>query len=132
MNYIDTLFWMFSIMLVTVLAVGFMFYPLWIILHHILSKRLDNILFREPYFQQSELKNYLHWPLSYIKSINYIYLIATPSLAKRKRFKGLNEPLPIGKATVFACRFELFLMLFGASTALVMLLFIAGTSFMLD
>lgn len=78
--------------------------PLWAALHHLLPSRLDPILFRKPFFKTSELLNYKFFPLSLFRSMNYIYLIALPTLAKKKRFKGFHEPLPVGLSTIIMCK----------------------------
>ena len=114
MNETSLVFVIFMIICAIGLGVGVTFYPLWIILHNILVPKLDHILFKEPYFKKSELINYVDWPLSFIKSINYIGLIAFPKLAKRKRFKGFNGQLPVGPILKIVCKFEFSLMLFGA------------------
>lgn len=78
--------------------------PLWAALHLTLLPKLDSILFRKPFFEERELWNYQIFPLSLFRSLNYIYLIALPRLAKKKRFKSFNEPLPVGWPTVAACK----------------------------
>lgn len=88
------------------LLVGVIFYPLWAVLHQILPKKLDRLLFRKPYFKETELINYQFFPMSLIKSINYIYLIAFPRWAKRRRFKSLNSPLPVGKMLKILCKIQ--------------------------
>ena len=88
------------------LLIGAIFYPLWAILHRSLPKKLDNILFRKPYFSDTELVNYQFFPLSLVKSINYIYLIALPRWAKRKRFRGLDVPLPVGTTSRLLCKIQ--------------------------
>lgn len=113
MGNIDTVFLIFIVIMAIGLLIALTLYPLWIVLHQILPKRLDAILFKEPYFQKSELVNYQCWPLSYLKSMNYIYLIAAPSLAKKKRFKGFNEPLPIGPGLRVACKLNFSLLMAG-------------------
>ncbi|MBU3068580.1 hypothetical protein KOI40_02050 [Aestuariicella sp. G3-2] len=61
-------------------------------LHISLCKRLDPLLFKEPYFQQSELGIYNSWPLSIIRSTSYMLLITWPKLVK-KRFNKLNTDI---------------------------------------
>lgn len=68
---------------------------MWYVLHKLLSPRLDPILLREPYFNRAEQINYRFFPLYLVKAINYIYLVAWPTMAKKRRFKGLETPLPI-------------------------------------
>ena len=113
MSEIDPVFLIALILCAIALGLGVTVYPLWIILHNILGPKLDRILFKEPYFRKSELANYVEWPLSFVKSLNYIYLIAAPGWAKRKRFKELKEPLPIGATLKIFCKIEFCLMLFG-------------------
>src|SRR5690606_22456251 len=87
--------------------------PLWFTLHRILSERLDPILLREPYFQKSEQLNCLVWPLSYWKSGIYFTLVAAPNISRRKRFKGLDETLPVGATLTIACKVQFWLMVSG-------------------
>lgn len=61
-------------------------------LHVSLSKRFDLLLFKEPYFKEPELGIYDSWPLSFIKSTNYILLIAWPKLVQ-KRFSKLESDI---------------------------------------
>lgn len=99
------------------MAIGFVLMliilPLWFILHRILSERLDPILLREPYFQKSEQLNCLVWPLSYWKSGIYFTLVAAPNISRRKRFKGLDEALPVGAMLTIACKVQFWLMVSG-------------------
>lgn len=97
-------------MLVGFAAMAIVF-PLWAILHRVLSE-LDGILLREPFFKKSEQLNCQVWPLGYLKTINYIGLIAAPRYAKRVRFKGFDKQLPVSKATVLACKVQFWLMVF--------------------
>lgn len=105
---------MLGLVLISIAAVVIcVVYSLWLVLHRVLTKRLDPILFREPYFQRSELANYLVFPLSALRSFAYIYLIAAPHWAKKKRFKGFNESLPIAKSVQVACKVQFAMMFFG-------------------
>ncbi len=114
MSEVDPVFLIAIILCVIGLGLGATIYPLWIVLHNVLGPKLDHILFKEPYFRKSELANYVSWPLSLVKSVNYIYLIAAPGWAKRKRFKELKEPLPISRSLTVFCKIQFCLMLFGA------------------
>lgn len=102
----NTAFNVFLGIVAAALLIGAIFYPLWAILHKILPKKLDKILFRKPYFKEAELYNYQFFPLSLVKSINYIYLIAFPRWAKRKRFKGLDTSLPVGTTVRILCKIQ--------------------------
>jgi len=92
---IDSLFYAFICLMGLGAFVGLIYFSLWAILHKLLPPKLDPILFKEPWFQKSELVNYQFFPLSLIRSLNYSYLITWPSMAKRRRFKGVNLNLPI-------------------------------------
>lgn len=116
------------VLLGTAFFLGITVYPLWFVLHKILSKRLDSILFKEPYFKRSELSNYLVFPLSSLKSLAYIYLIAIPAWAKKKRFKGFSDPLPVSTPIIVACKIQFSLMLFGLVFAVVFFSFIVWSN----
>lgn len=131
MTNVDPVGIIFLIILLAALFLGATAYPLWFILHKMLCKKLDPILFREPYFKRQELTNYLVWPLSMIRSLNYIYLIGLPSWAKKKRFKGFNQRLPVSKVEVMACRVEVILVVLGALTFLLFFGF-GGAVLLLD
>lgn len=105
------LIWMIGGLLI--LVIGAIYYPLLYILHRLLSSRLDPILFKDPYFNRAEQINYRFFPLYLVKAINYIYLVAWPTMAKKRRFKGLETPLPISKALRATCIFQFSLMVFG-------------------
>lgn len=107
----ETAFIAFVVIAIFGLAVAIAAYSLWAVLHNILCKKLDPILFKEPYFQKSELVNYLCWPLSSLRSMNYITLIAAPSIAKRKRFSGFDGSLPVGRKLRAMCKVQFLLML---------------------
>lgn len=114
MTNVDPVGLIFLVILFAGLLVGATAYPLWFVLHKRLTRKLDSVLFREPYFNKQELTNYLVWPLSMIRSLNYIYLIALPQWAKKKRFKGFNQHLPVSQSEVLACRAETVLVILGA------------------
>src|SRR5690606_37829601 len=82
--------------------VGLTFYPIWYFIHEPLCRKLDPILFKEPYFRKSELQRYQHYPLCIIKSANYMYLIAIPSLAKKRRFRNFQGQFTVSAAIRFA------------------------------
>lgn len=107
----QVVFQVFVIIVAVELLVIVLAYGLWIYLHAVLSKRLDPILLKEPYFTKSEQMNCLVWPLSFIKSLNYIGLIAAPKVAKRKRFRGFNQELPLSPQLKRLCRIQFTLML---------------------
>lgn len=94
-------------------------YPLWYILHRVLSKRLDPLLLKEPYFNRAEQFNYQFFPLYLVKAVNYIALVAWPTLAKKRRFRGLREELPIGSSLRAVCIIQFSLMWIGALAFLV-------------
>lgn len=102
-----------------ILAISATCYPLWYILHRLLSSRLDPILFKDPYFNRAEQINYQFFPLYLVKAINYIYLVAWPTMAKKRRFKGLETPLPISKALRATCIFQFSLMIIGTLLGIV-------------
>jgi len=66
---IDTLFNIFLGLMGAGALVGFIYFSLWAVLHKLLPPKLDPILFREPWFQKSELVNYQFFPLSLIRSL---------------------------------------------------------------
>lgn len=90
-----------------ILILGALYFPLWAILHYYLTPRLDGELFRKPFFHSSELVNYQVFPLSLLRSLNYIFLIAWPSAAKRKRFRGFSEELDLSRWVVVLCRMQI-------------------------
>ncbi|WP_347332232.1 hypothetical protein [Marinimicrobium locisalis] len=98
---------------------------MWYVLHKLLSPRLDPILLREPYFNRAEQINYRFFPLYLVKAINYIYLVAWPTMAKKRRFKGLETPLPISRGLRATCIFQVSLMIFGVLVGIIWVLFLA-------
>jgi len=80
-----------------------------IIMHNILYRKLDSILFRDPFFSSAELALYSAWPLSLVKSAQYMFLITYPNFLKRKRFKGLEQELPIGLRIRIASKLYMYL-----------------------
>ncbi|WP_347332233.1 hypothetical protein [Marinimicrobium locisalis] len=101
------------ILTLIIFAIGAIYYPVLYILHRLLSSRLDPILFKAPYFNRAEQINYRFFPLYLVKAINYIYLVAWPTMAKKRRFKGLETPLPIGKGLRATCIIQFSLMIIG-------------------
>jgi len=121
-SVIDLLFYIYFGIMGVGLLVMLVLIPLWATLHHILPSKLDPILFQRPFFKSSELLNYRVFPLSLFRSLNYVYLIALPTFAKKKRFKGFNEPLPVGLSTIIMCKLH---------AALCILLFLMGVPYLL-
>ena len=74
----------------------------WNILYLFLTKKYDKSLFREPYFNLSELAVYNVWPLSLVKATAYVLLITNASIAK-KRFQSLSEPINETATVKFFC-----------------------------
>lgn len=124
MNEVDLAFRGLLIILAICLSVAALFYPLWIFLHKALPKNLDPLLFKEPYFQKSELANYQFFPLNFVKTINYIYLVAYPGCAKRKRFNGFNKEIPIKKSMRILCRIHFNLGIFGLLMCLILFVYL--------
>ena len=63
-------------------------YTLWHILHFILCKKYDDLLFKQPIFNPSELGIYSVWPFSLTRSMGYILLLAVPNFfITKRRFK---------------------------------------------
>lgn len=94
-------------------ALSAVYYPLWGILHKVLPRRLDAQLFRKPFFNDVELINYQAFPFSLVKTLNYSYLIAIPSMAKRKRFKKLDKRVKVNPAIRIACIIHIWSALLG-------------------
>lgn len=92
-----------------------------LVLHNALASRLDSILFKEPYFHQKELRTYVVWPLTWLKTMAYILLVTCPKLAKWKRFKGFNEALPLAWFLVVLCYIELMLLVLLMLVAIVII-----------
>ena len=100
------------------LIVGTVYVPVWAIHHHYLPSRLDGRLFKQPFFQPSELNNYRFFPLSLLRSLNYIFLIGWPSLARRRRFRGLSEEIKVSRWATVLCRVQVGLIILGLALAL--------------
>lgn len=100
----DMIFLGFLYLMGSGFLVALVFYPMWVVLHRILSGDLDETLFREPFFDEAELERYRYFPLSLVKSINYIYLIAYPRWAQKRRFKELERQLPVSRGIRALCK----------------------------
>jgi len=76
-----------------------------LIMHNNLCRRLDPILFKKPWFTDTQLVMFDSWPLSFIKSMQYMFLIGYPRMTLKishftnsnrftkrfsSRFNGLN------------------------------------------
>ena len=103
----ETLFHVTLVLMGLGALVGLIYFPLWAVLHKLLPPILDPILFKEPWFQKSELVNYQFFPLSLIRSLNYSYLIAWPSMAKRRRFRGVDQDLPVSAIMTTLCKIHI-------------------------
>lgn len=109
----NTLVGVVLVLLLVVIVVGILFYGIWAYLHKTMAKSLDKELFREPHFQPKELLNYRFFPLSLVKSLNYIFLIAIPRLAIHRRFKTLTGPPKVPKSTRVLCKLVVTLQFMG-------------------
>lgn len=69
------------------------------ILHFILTKKYDAVLFKEPIFNKTELIIMRIWPYSLMRTLGYILLLALSknSRVAKKRFKGVE----IDRSNVF-------------------------------
>ena len=95
---------------------------LWHILHVLLCKKYDELLFKQPYFRVTELAVYSSWPLSLFRSMSYILLLGAPSLAKIKRFKGVTLDHSNDFFLVVTCRIFLSLVGLGVIFVLIMMI----------
>jgi len=101
-----------------------------IIMHNILYPRLDPILFREPWFNSAQLDMFSTWPLSLIKSMNYMFLIAYPGFfLNRKRFNGLKTVPPVQPSIKAACKVYFILHFLTVIIAISLFVFLAWYSF---
>ncbi len=87
----ETIWTIFSYLSITVFALIFSVLVYIIIMHNILYRRLDPILFQKPWFNQAELTMYSTWPFSFNKTLQYMGLLTFPEYMKKKRFKGLKK-----------------------------------------
>ncbi len=79
--------------------------PFLIIMHNLLYRRLDPILFQSPWFNEQQLVMFSAWPLSFIKTVIYMFLIAYPDyIRKKKRFNKLENVPTVEPAIKIACK----------------------------
>jgi len=124
------------------LILGSILLLLLIVMHGFLCRLLDPILFREPWFNSTQLVMFDSWPLSYIKSMNYMFLIGFPNMTLRvsrftnenwltkrfsSRFKGMHlKDVPIVHSYVkTVCKVYTVVHLLTAIVGVSMFLFIA-------
>ncbi len=89
----------------TMLAILAIMLPFLITMHNILYPILDPDLFKEPYFNPQQLVMFNNWPMSFIKTVIYMFLISYPNfIRKRKRFKTLKEVPQVSTPIRFACK----------------------------
>jgi len=101
-----------SLILIVILAVYIH------IMYLFLSKRLDASLFQSPWFSDAELIMYSSWPLSMLRIFYYMYFITFPKYLGRKRFKGVNSPLPLSPILIIASKIYMALHLLFAITGI--------------
>jgi len=78
------------------------------ILHFILCKKYDALLFKEPIFNQTELGVYSVWPFSLFRSTGYILLVGAPKFfVTKRRFKELTIERSNLFLLTFFCRLYL-------------------------
>jgi len=116
----------FLVLFMGSIVLAFTTVVLWHILHLILCKKYDKILFREPYFRLTELTVYHSWPLSLLRSMGYILLLGVPTLAKKRRFKGITLDTSKDFFIVLTCK--IFLVLGSLGILFVLILIIWGLS----
>lgn len=88
---------------------GLVLIVLWHILHFILCNKFDELLFKEPIFNQMELAIYSSWPLSLVRSMGYILLIGAPGFfITKKRFKDVSITLSNSYILILLSRVLLF------------------------
>jgi len=98
-----------------------------IVMNIILSKRLDPILFKEPWFNPQQLTMFDAWPLSFIKTVIFMFLIAYPDyIRKKKRFKDLKVVPEVQPSIKLACKIYTALHLLTVFIAASWLIFIFG------
>lgn len=79
--------------------------PYLIIMHNILYRRLDSTLFKEPWFSPAQLIMFKSWPMSFIKTVIYMFLIAYPNyIRKKKRFRDLKNVPVVEPSIILACK----------------------------
>lgn len=101
--------------------------PFLIVMHNMLSPRLDPILFKEPWFHPQQLIIFNSWPMSFIKSVIYMFLIAYPNYTRRKkRFKDLKEVPVVSSSIQNACKLYTILHLLMVFSGIVMFLYVGS------
>jgi len=106
---------------------GFIVLIFLIVMHNKLYPWLDPILFKEPWFNSAQLEMFSAWPLSFIKTVIYMFLIAYPDfIRKKKRFKNLKQMPPIDPNIKLACKIYTVLHLMFVSIGVAFMLLIAG------
>lgn len=95
---------------------------LWHILHFILCKKYDDLLFRQPYFRITELAVYSAWPLSLFRSMGYVLLLGVPSLATKRRFKNVVLDLSNDFFLVLVCKTFLIILVMSLLFVLAMII----------
>ena len=109
MQEISTIAIITAVLGISGLVLAFIVLLFLIVMHNILYRRLDPILFREPWFSSAEMAMFSSWPLSLIKASHYMFLIIYPKRSLKKRFIGLKQELPIGNQIRFASRMYLYI-----------------------
>jgi len=94
------------------------------ILHLMLSRRLDPILFNYQWFSIGEVAMMSLWPFSLFKSSYYAFLITFPNFARRKRFKGLQNNLPIETPLRIASKIYMYFYILTAMVGVALLVFV--------
>ncbi len=136
--------WVIALALMgSVFALGFILLLFLLAMHNLLSRRLDPILFREPWFNATQLVMFSSWPLSFIKTINYMFLIGYPDITLKvsrftntnrftnrisSRFKDLrlNDVPPVQPSLKIACKIYTILHLLLVTIGVFMFLFLGG------
>jgi len=96
---------LFTLGLGSVLVLIAILIPFLIVMHNILYKQLDPLLFKEPWFNSAQLIMFKSWPLSFIKSVIYMFLIAYPNyIRKKKRFNQLETVPTLTPRIKTACK----------------------------
>ena len=119
------------VLTISALVLGFFLLLYVIIMHNILYKRLDPILFRAPWFSNAELAMFSSWPLSLIKAMHYMFLLSYPGRSLKKRFIGLEQTLPVGKKLKIASKIYILIHILFALLAITWFLF-GGTVYIID
>ncbi len=95
---------------------------LWHILHIVLCKKYDKILFKQPYFRETELGVYSAWPLSLMRSMGFIGLLGMPGLFKKRRFQGIE--LDLSGELFLVILSKLFFIIFGLDLLLFLVMIV--------